>query len=193
MLKQSPSKSGRPARSSLLAVCRLSDGRLAWPVAQSSGLSEATFRARLKRGMSPDEAAACPVPPRDTDGIRRRRAVRREWVAAYHAHIAAEASARRKLSSRPARLDVLSDVYAGVICAADDVRLIVSPRAATFAVQRLERGQWVPDREFRSRDLLVAWLTSVALGVPSVIIDSAVLLPELPGDYGPLPALPRHK
>lgn len=48
-------------RPSLLREVRLSDGRLAWPVAAAAGISEATFRARLSRGLSPDRAALDPV------------------------------------------------------------------------------------------------------------------------------------
>jgi hypothetical protein len=53
---------GRPwrrkanARPSILDHVKLSDGRLAWSVAKAAGLSEATFRARLKAGVSPDDA-----------------------------------------------------------------------------------------------------------------------------------------
>lgn len=48
-------------RPSLVREVRLSDGRLAWPVAAAAGMSEATFRERLRRGLSPDRAALDPV------------------------------------------------------------------------------------------------------------------------------------
>lgn len=53
--------SPRHPRPSLLREVRLSDGRLAWPVARERGVSEQVFRVRLKRGLSPDEAALRPV------------------------------------------------------------------------------------------------------------------------------------
>lgn len=58
--KRAPAKVARP---SLLREVRLSDGRLAWPVAQANGISEVTFRARLKSGRSPDDAAQMPITP----------------------------------------------------------------------------------------------------------------------------------
>lgn len=45
-----------PVRPSLLDEVRLGDGRLAWPVAVANGVHEATFRARLSAGKSPDDA-----------------------------------------------------------------------------------------------------------------------------------------
>lgn len=44
------------SRASLLDRVTLSDGRLAWPVAKAAGVHEATFRARLSAGVSPDDA-----------------------------------------------------------------------------------------------------------------------------------------
>jgi len=41
-----------------LAAVRLSDGRPAWPVAKANGVSPHTFRARIRRGWSPDAATA---------------------------------------------------------------------------------------------------------------------------------------
>lgn len=49
-----PLKKPRP---SLLRDVRLASGELAWPLAQANGILEVTFRERLKRGLSPDEAA----------------------------------------------------------------------------------------------------------------------------------------
>lgn len=60
--RRSPSK-----RPSLKLSTFLNDGRLAWPVAASRGVSEALFYARLKQGMTPDETAFTPVMVR---GIR---------------------------------------------------------------------------------------------------------------------------
>lgn len=53
--------SPRRERPSLLREVVLNDGRLAWPVAAALGLSEVTFRARLRRGMTPDEATFAPL------------------------------------------------------------------------------------------------------------------------------------
>lgn len=55
-------------RPSLLRELRLADGRLAWPVACELGVSEATFRSRLARGLSPDEATFAPVSRRSRRG-----------------------------------------------------------------------------------------------------------------------------
>lgn len=63
------------ARPSLLDWVRLADGRLAWPVAVSLGICEATFRKRLRHGLSPDEATFCPLGP-----ATRGRRVRRPWL-----------------------------------------------------------------------------------------------------------------
>lgn len=53
-----------PQRPSLKLSTFLADGRLAWPVAASRGVSEAVFYARLKQRMTPDEVAFTPVIPR---------------------------------------------------------------------------------------------------------------------------------
>lgn len=61
-----PSRHKVYSRPSLLDRVTLSDGRLAWPVAKAAGLHEATFRARLASGVSPDDAIApvsCPSVP----------------------------------------------------------------------------------------------------------------------------------
>lgn len=63
------------ARPSLLDRVRLADGRLAWPVAVSLGICEATFRKRLRHGLSPDEATFRPLGP-----ATRGRRVRRPWL-----------------------------------------------------------------------------------------------------------------
>ena len=63
------------ARPSLLDRVRLADGRLAWPIAVSLGVCEATFRDRLRRGLSPDDATFRPLGPA-TRGPR----VRRPWL-----------------------------------------------------------------------------------------------------------------
>lgn len=60
-------------RPSVLREIRLSDGRLAWPVAAAAGMSEATFRARLKRGLPADVAVSRPVAtPAEAAAARRK-------------------------------------------------------------------------------------------------------------------------
>lgn len=67
-------------RSNLLDLVFLSDGRLAWPVAQAAGMNETTFRDRLKR-MSPDDALALPVQSPDLAGAKERQAAAYErWL-----------------------------------------------------------------------------------------------------------------
>jgi hypothetical protein len=51
----------RRSRPSVLDEVRLSDGRLAWPVARSNGVREVVFRMRLHRGWPADRAALSPV------------------------------------------------------------------------------------------------------------------------------------
>lgn len=150
------SETGR--RPSLLNECRLSDGRLAWPVAQSSGVSEATFRKRLKSGLSPDEAATRPVPVRDLERIAARRQERRD----YQAQRAADADMRRKASKRPARFGRLSDAYAGVIWSDDSLRVVVSPRGGCYAVQYRAGDEWRAERSFPSASALSVWLWASA-------------------------------
>lgn len=45
-----------PQRPSLKLMTFLADGQRAWPVAVANGVSEALFYARLKKGISPDQA-----------------------------------------------------------------------------------------------------------------------------------------
>ena len=64
-------RSPKVPRPSLLHEVRLANGKLAWPVAAAAGISEVTFRARLSRGLSPDEAASVPVAsPSDAAAVR---------------------------------------------------------------------------------------------------------------------------
>lgn len=53
-----------PQRPSLKLTTFLDDGQLAWQVAESRGVSEAVFYARLKKGMTPDAVVYTPVEPR---------------------------------------------------------------------------------------------------------------------------------
>lgn len=76
-------------RPSLLDRVRLSDGRLAWPVASALGICEATFRKRLRCGLSPDEATFRPL-GRAARGPR----VRRPWLRPmpFHGRFLADGS-----------------------------------------------------------------------------------------------------
>lgn len=66
-----PSKRKSPLqRPSLKLSTFLSDGQLAWPVAQANGVSEALFYSRLKKGMTPDKVVDTPVLPRGWNGRR---------------------------------------------------------------------------------------------------------------------------
>lgn len=172
-------KAGR--RPSLLNDCLLSDGRQAWPVAQAAGISEATFRARLKAGSSPDDAATRPVPVRDADLIRRKRADRAARCLAYQAQRAADADMRCRSSLRAARLDALADVYGGVLWSDGDLRVIVSPRGAFYAAQSRVRGEWRAVRSFPSASALRVWLLMIAeaMGRPG-LSDAVAGLPDDP-------------
>lgn len=52
-----------PQRPSLKLSTFLADGRLAWPIAASRGVSEALFYSRLTQGMTPDAVVFTPVLP----------------------------------------------------------------------------------------------------------------------------------
>lgn len=77
------------ARPSILDHVRLSDGRLAWPVASALGISETTFRKRLRCGLSPDEATFRPLGP-----ARRGPRFRRPWLRPmpFHGRFLADGS-----------------------------------------------------------------------------------------------------
>lgn len=194
MDKELPSKSdapGRPRRPSLLAQVWLSDGRLAWPVAQANGGSEVTFRARLKAGLSPDDAATRPVPARDRDVIRRKREDRVARHQAYLAQQAADHAARRAASSRPPRrrVDQSQDDYAGVIWSDGAARLIVSPRGASYVVQYRDPEGWQSEREFSTAGNLGAWVAVVA-DLPQAARDAVASLPDDPLSSGLSPYRP---
>lgn len=169
----------RKPRSSLLDDCQLLDGRLAWPVAQAAGLSEATFRARLKAGLSPDAAVSTPVAKRGLS-----RAAERAQRAADHT---AQHAARKSASLRPWSEQRVStaDSYSGVIWQESDVRLIVSPRGATYAVQvRGSDGSWENDQEFPSAAFLGRWLACIAIDPSPALLKAAVGLPDNPASSG---------
>jgi len=54
-------------RPSVLRSTFLANGDLAWPLAKKNGISEVTFRQRLKR-MTPDEAASLPLAEKALSG-----------------------------------------------------------------------------------------------------------------------------
>lgn len=157
------------ARPSLLNQCLLSDGRLAWPVAQAAGLSEATFRARLNAGLSPDAAIAKPVPVRDPS----RAADRARRVTEYQA--AQAAAAREKRRALPDRFNLERDGYGGVIWSDEKCRLVVAPRGAFYALQkRIADDEWQSEREFNTASSLGVWLSVVAVEAPSPGLSRAV-------------------
>lgn len=179
---------GASRRPSLLRECRLSDGRLAWPVAAAAGMSEATFRGRLKAGLSPDAAVSKPVAKRGPS----RAAERAEWAAQRAADQLAERAARRAISTRPVpkHLDASADSYAGVIWQEDDFRLIVSPRGAAYAVQLRNDGAWQLAREFPSAAVLRPWLACVAIDPSPALLKAAAGLPDNPAASGRSPYRP---
>ena len=184
-MNELPERNRRP---SLLRECRLSDGRLAWPVAAAAGITEVTFRGRLKAGLSPDEAVSKPVATRGPS----RAAERAEWAAQRAADQLAERAARRAISTRPVpeHLDASADGYAGVIWQDDDFRLIVSPRGAAYAVQLRGGGAWQLEREFPSAAILGQWLACVALDPAPALLKAAANLPDDPAASGRSPYRP---
>ena len=170
-------------RPSLLSQVRLSDGRLAWPVAKAAGMSEPTFRARLKAGFSPDAAVSKPVAKRGPS----RAAERARWRAQRAADMAAERLARSLLASRrwPERHVSTADGYSGVIWQGGDCRLIVSPRGAAYAVQvRGPGGDWQIDKECPSASILRHWLLMAAIDPAPSLLKAAAGLPDKPALSG---------
>ena len=166
-------------RSSLLRQVTLSDGRLAWPVAQAAGLSEVTFRARLKAGLSPDDAVSRPVAKRGPSRAAERARLSAQWSAEHAA--CSPASSRPK----PERQVSNAGGYSGVIWQEGDCRLIVSPRGATYAVQVLcPDGSWQVDREFPSAAFLGHWLACVATDPSPALLKAAAALPDDPASSG---------
>lgn len=158
-----------PRRPSLLRQVKLADGRLAWPVAQAAGLSEATFRARLGAGLSPDAAVSKPVPRRDPSRAADRARRAAEFQAARDA---ADHQTRRAL---PDRLNIERDGYGGVIWSDDECRLVVAPRGAFYAIQhRRADGEWRSEREFNTASALRVWLSVIATEAPSPGLSKAV-------------------
>lgn len=173
----------RKPRPSLLDECRLSDGRLAWPVACAAGLSEVTFRKRLNTGLSPDEAVSKPVAKRGPS----RAAERAQWAAQRVADRAAEREARRAISGRswPERHVSTADSYSGVIWQDGDCRLIVSPRGATYAVQVIDSdSSWQVDQEFPSAAFLRRWVGCIAIDPSPALREAVAGLPDDPASSG---------
>jgi hypothetical protein len=74
------------SRPSILDDVRLTDGRLAWPVAKAAGVSEVTFRCRLKAGDKPDEAIRPVLRQRTDDGLSVAAAARRAGLHVMTVH-----------------------------------------------------------------------------------------------------------
>lgn len=152
-------------RTSALAHVRLSDGRLAWPVARAAGMSEPTFRARLRAGLSPDDAVSKPVAKRGPSHAPDRA----QWAAQRAADLAAQSA----------------DGYSGVIWQDGDCRLIVSPGGATYVVQVLcPDGSWQVDQEFPSAGFLRHWLFMAAIDPSPALVKTAAGLPDDPASSG---------
>lgn len=168
------SETGR--RPSLLNECRLSDGRLAWPVAQSSGVSEATFRARLKSGLSPDEAATRPVPVRDLERIAARRQQRRDYQARADHDAAAQRALRQQ--SLPVDRDISHDRYSRVCWSDGAIRL--SRLSGAFHVQRRnDAGRWIDEYTAYSVADLRRFVDVLCLfDLPSGLVDHVRALPD---------------
>lgn len=112
MTEQTEKKRRACPRPSILDHVTLSDGRLAWPVAQAAGMSEVVFRGRLKKGMSADAALAMPYQPQDREKVAARRQARREDLQACEAARRERRAAARKLAAARKRA-------AGLVKAAD--------------------------------------------------------------------------
>lgn len=155
-------------RSSVLAQVRLSDGQLAWPVARAAGISELTFRARLKAGLSPDDAVSRPVAKRGPS----HGPGRAQFAAQRASDLAAQSAAG----------------YSGVLWQDGDCRLIVSPCGETYAVQALcPDGSWQVDHEFGSAGFLRHWLLMVAIDPSPALVETAAGLPDDPALSGLAP------
>lgn len=162
----------RTVRPSLLSQVQLSDGQLAWPVASAAGISEPTFRARLKAGLSPDAAASTPIAKRGPSRVADRGVVH---------------SARAPVPARPSseRLASTADGYSGVIWHEGDFRLIVSPRGANYALQvQGTDGTWELEREFPSASFLGHWLHCIAIDPSPALLEAAAGLPDNPASSG---------
>lgn len=132
-------------RASILRTVSLPDGRLAWPVAQANGISEATFRARLKRGLAPDEAANEPVIQRDYQGARRRRMAYMLALAERQARMSARLAVGMSDGLRVG-LDARRDEYGAVVAVDGDERVAISPNGAAYLLQRRDGVRWVTCR-----------------------------------------------
>jgi len=68
-------------RPSVLRSVTLENGDLAWPLAEKNGISEVTFRDRLRAGLSPDDAATRPVESRNRQAaLQRRKEAESLWL-----------------------------------------------------------------------------------------------------------------
>lgn len=166
------------SRTSILDQVKLSDGRLAWPVAKARGMGEAAFRARLKR-LSADDAALGPFEHRAPSRVAER--------AAEQAAFEAATKVRRASTYWPPASDVLHDDYSGVIWSDHEVRLMVSPRGATYALQERGPDAWSDIKRFKVSSLLRSYVGVVIYDPPAGLIDACASLPDNPCDASAVP------
>lgn len=174
-------KSPRP---SLLDTVRLSSGDLAWPVAQAAGVLEATFRTRLARGLSPDQAAAQPVGLSVPKMGRRAKA----QGAATGAQSPEGRAQPPEGEAVPEALRGSAPGYAGQVASLDaGWRLVVDPKLRRYVLQRLVGDGDAP------RWVRVGWaqpgqLSGLAQRFAAQVPGLADLSSRLP--YHPADALP---
>jgi hypothetical protein len=170
-------------RPSILDTVTLSDGRLAWPLAQAAGMSEAVFRGRLKKGLSPDQALAMPYQPQDRERVAAHRAERAEHAQRRREERQAERAARESLWSGPSHLHALHEDYWGVIWAQGDSRLTVSASGTLYSVQAKRAGAWEDIHKAPSVSELRKWLAVIALDPAPELVALVKTLPENPATY----------
>lgn len=170
------------SRTSILDQVKLSDGRLAWPVAKARGMGEATFRARLKR-LSPDGAALGPFEHRAPSRVAERAAEQAAFEAARSAdHVSAH--------WLPA-FNVLHDDYSGVIWSGAKIRLCVSPRGASYFLQSNKSGDWATFRDFDCASIVRSYVGAVMYDPPSDLSQAVLALPDDPLEHSAVPIPPR--
>lgn len=162
-----------PSRPSLLDQVKLTDGRLAWPVARDRGMSEAAFRLRLKR-LSPDDAALGAFEKRAPSDVK----ARAQRVAAF----AAARADDRAAAHWPPAIDFLHDDYSGVIWSDADLRLCVTPRGASYFLQSKRSGSWVTFHNFEAASALRSFVNVVLHDPSDGLLEAVAGLPNDPRD-----------
>ena len=190
-----------PRRVSVLQTARLANGELAWPVARARGISEVTFRARLKL-LGADLAVSRPIEPRDFSGewAQQREAWRRLWkivelnrryarrllrraekqAAAAGVGLPASERARRSAAIRAAVAgrygdDETAADYAGVLLETVDERLCAWLNGSGYFFQERQGETWAVIFDHGYLANVVDWLSD--RGVWSV---AASVLPGFP-------------